>query len=195
MSAIAAQVAGSNHQSRSSGPSAARFPNIAKELPGVCAHKTAPNAYEPRKAAAGPPGWTEQRTFNPYAQSPQGIGEMLATMCATACLDRRNAFQLEPYNFSGRYEMAAASATGSVTVYESSDAGSGDPTKTFWQFFVDTARGPGGTIAVRTRNVRLAETMRFAIETKSKVRVSYDDVSFEMDQARIEFTSPTFATD
>lgn len=69
-----------------------------------------------------------------------------------------------------------------VTVFESSDGGSGDPVKTFWQFFV-------GAQAVSTNNSLLAETMRLAVYSSSKVRVTYDETnSNTMSQARIEFT-------
>src|SRR5215472_3266334 len=74
---------------------------------------------------------------------------------------------------------------GYVTVYESTDGGRGDPRQTFWQFFVDPGRTPRE--AVNTKNPRHAETMRFAVETNSKVTVSYDDNSHEIAQVRIEF--------
>jgi len=45
-----------------------------------------------------------------------------------------------------------------------------------------------GGLAVGTKNPRLAETMKLAVETSSKVRVSYDDNSKTMLQARMEFT-------
>jgi hypothetical protein len=69
-----------------------------------------------------------------------------------------------------------------VTVYESSDGGTGNAVKTFWQFFV-------GSQPVSTENPLIAETMRLAINTNSKVRVSYDPAAGNtMAQARIEFT-------
>lgn len=75
---------------------------------------------------------------------------------------------------------------GYVTVFESSDGGTGDPDKTFWQFFIDP--GNAAREAVTTKNQRLAETIRFAIETNNRVRVSYDDgAGHAMTQARIEF--------
>jgi hypothetical protein len=68
-----------------------------------------------------------------------------------------------------------------VTVFESSDGGSGDPAKTFWQFFV-------GTQPVGTTNPLIAETMRLAINTSSKVRVTFDQQAGNMmSQARIGF--------
>lgn len=75
-----------------------------------------------------------------------------------------------------------ANVTGYVTVFESSDGGSGDPARTFWQFFV-------GTQAVTTSNPLLAETMRLAVETNSRVGVTFDpEAGKTMSQARIEFT-------
>ncbi|HEY6232936.1 MAG TPA: hypothetical protein VIW64_16860 [Pyrinomonadaceae bacterium] len=68
-----------------------------------------------------------------------------------------------------------------VAVFESSDGGSGDPGKTFWQFFV-------GVQPVSTTNPLIAETMQLAIKTNSKVRVNYDPAAGNtMSQARIEF--------
>lgn len=68
-----------------------------------------------------------------------------------------------------------------VTVFESTDGGTGDPAKTFWQFFV-------GIQPVITKNPLIAETMQFAIKTSSKVRVSFDPAAGNtMSQARIEF--------
>jgi hypothetical protein len=79
------------------------------------------------------------------------------------------------------------SIEGYVTVFESSDGGTGDPLKTFWQFFVHVLGG--GTQQVTTENARLAETMRLAVETTSKVRVTYDDATAAkvMSQARVVF--------
>lgn len=75
-----------------------------------------------------------------------------------------------------------ATIEGHVTVFESSDGGTGDPVKTIWQFFVEAQ-------PVRTENRFLAETMRLAVDTSSKVRVTYDEnKSNTMSQARIEFT-------
>ena len=74
-----------------------------------------------------------------------------------------------------------ADIEGYVTVFESSDGGSGDPAKTFWQFFV-------GTQPVSTENPLIAETMRLAVNTSSKVRVTFDQsAGNKMSQARIEF--------
>jgi len=77
------------------------------------------------------------------------------------------------------------SIEGYVTVLESSDGGSGNPAKTFWQFFVHVLGGT--TQQVTTENARLAETMRLAVETTSKVRVTYDDDTKIMSQARVAF--------
>jgi hypothetical protein len=74
-----------------------------------------------------------------------------------------------------------ATVEGYVRVYEASDGGTGDPAKTVWQFFVDAQ-------PVATKNHWLAETMRLAIETNSKVKVTYDPaVGNTMSQARLEF--------
>jgi hypothetical protein len=68
-----------------------------------------------------------------------------------------------------------------VTVFESSDGGTGNAAKTFWQFFV-------GSQPVSTENPFIAETMRLAINTNSKVRVTFDPKAGNtMSQARIEF--------
>lgn len=67
-----------------------------------------------------------------------------------------------------------------VTVFESSDGGTGNPVKTFWQFFV-------GAQAVNTENPFIAETMRLAVKTSSKVQVTFDEKTHTMSQARIEF--------
>jgi len=77
------------------------------------------------------------------------------------------------------------SIEGYVTVFESSDGGTGDPDKTLWQFFIDPGNAPRE--AVTTKNRQLAETIRFAVETNNRVRVSYDDGAHTMTQARIEF--------
>jgi hypothetical protein len=77
--------------------------------------------------------------------------------------------------------MAATQVEGYVCVYESSDGGTGDPAKTFWQFFV-------GAQPVTTANHYLAETMRLAVETNSKVKVTYDPAAGNtISQARIAF--------
>jgi len=74
-----------------------------------------------------------------------------------------------------------ATAEGYIEVYESSDGGSGNPCRTFWQFFV-------GKQPVVTENPQIAETIRLAISTSSKVRVTYDDQKQNtISQVRIEF--------
>jgi hypothetical protein len=78
------------------------------------------------------------------------------------------------------------SVEGYVTVYESSDGASGDPRQTFWNFFVAPGNAPPRQ--VHTINERLADTMRLAIETNSRVRVSYEDQApHTMSEARIQF--------
>ena len=68
-----------------------------------------------------------------------------------------------------------------VRVYESTDGGSGDPADTLWQFIV-------GKQAVVTENHHHAETIRLAIKTSSKVRVSYDEKDGnKILQVRMEF--------
>jgi methionine synthase II (cobalamin-independent) len=85
--------------------------------------------------------------------------------------------------------MGAETVEGYVTVYESSDGGSGDPHETFWQFRVYAS--PEIQPFVTTRNHRLAETMRFAMDTKRKVKVTYDAAApYTMSQARIEDAPP-----
>lgn len=74
--------------------------------------------------------------------------------------------------------MSESSVVGYITVYESSDGGTGDPAKTVWQFFVDNR-------AVTTANHFLAQTVRFAVETNSQVRVTFDNG--KLSQVRIEF--------
>src|SRR6516162_7983794 len=81
--------------------------------------------------------------------------------------------------------MAIQTIEGYVTVYETSDGGSEDPRRTVWQFFVDP--GIGARQAVITRNNWIAETMRLAVKTASRARVTFDDVTHVMQQARIEF--------
>lgn len=73
-----------------------------------------------------------------------------------------------------------AQIEGYVTVYESSDGGTGDPAKTHWIFFV-------GGQALNTDNHWIAETMRLAVSMNSRVRVEYDPNAFIASQARIEF--------
>ena len=68
-----------------------------------------------------------------------------------------------------------------IKVFESSDGGSGDPAKTIWQFFV-------GAQPVTTNNPMLAETMQLAVNTQSRVRVTFDPAAGNtMSQARIQF--------
>jgi hypothetical protein len=72
-------------------------------------------------------------------------------------------------------------ATGHVTVYESSDGGTGDPNMTLWQFFIDNQ-------PVTTKNHYLAQTARLAIETNSLVQVTYDDANQnKLSQVRLAF--------
>jgi hypothetical protein len=67
---------------------------------------------------------------------------------------------------------------GFVTAYASSDAGGGDAA---WLFSVDGQD-------VSTTNPRLADTMRFALESNKKVTVDYDETdNNKMSRARIEF--------
>jgi hypothetical protein len=74
-----------------------------------------------------------------------------------------------------------ANAEGFVTVFESSDAGTGDPAKTLWQFFVDTQ-------AVTTANHFLAETVRLAIETNSRVQTTFNPADGnKLSQVRIVY--------
>lgn len=76
---------------------------------------------------------------------------------------------------------------GYVTVYEFSDGGTGDPNQTLWQFIVDPGNAPREFVT--TSNHQLAETMRLAVKTNSRVLVSYkDNAGHSMEQARIEFT-------
>jgi hypothetical protein len=84
-------------------------------------------------------------------------------------------------NLTLRKEGAMATATGYITVYESSDGGTGDLAKTTWQFFV-------GPQAVNTANQFFAETARLAIETNSPVTVTFDPTSQnKLSQVRIAF--------
>jgi hypothetical protein len=74
-----------------------------------------------------------------------------------------------------------ANVEGYITVYESSDGGTGDPAKTVWQFFV-------GIQPVNTENRWITETMQLAINTSSKVQVTYNQEKGNViSQARIEF--------
>lgn len=74
---------------------------------------------------------------------------------------------------------------GYITVFESSDGGSGNPANTKWQFLINT----GGTAhdAVNTSNDKLADTMRLAIQTKSRVAVAFKDDNHAIEQVRIVF--------
>jgi len=70
---------------------------------------------------------------------------------------------------------------GYVTVFETSDGGTGDPLDTLWQFFVDNQ-------PVTTKNERHAETARLAIKTATRVQVTYDSGSGNtISQIRMEF--------
>lgn len=74
-----------------------------------------------------------------------------------------------------------ANKNGYITVFEASDAGTGDPRKTIWQFFVD--RQP-----VVTTNPQIAKTARLAIETAARVDVTYDENNGNVvSQVRMEF--------
>jgi hypothetical protein len=75
--------------------------------------------------------------------------------------------------------------TGYITVFESSDGGSGDPATTKWQFSINPGTAPPQ--AVNTSNDRLAATMRLAIQTNSRVTVAFKDNDDTMEQARIVF--------
>jgi hypothetical protein len=80
-----------------------------------------------------------------------------------------------------------ATTEGYVTVFESSDGGSGNPGNTNWQFFVDPGNAPRQQVT--TKNQQLADTIRFAVETSSRVRVTYDPAApHVMSQALIEFS-------
>ncbi|NOC83832.1 hypothetical protein [Ruegeria sp. HKCCD6428] len=65
-----------------------------------------------------------------------------------------------------------------VNIYESSDAGSGDPEKTFWQIRV-------GSKFFLTNNHHMAATARLAIQTSRAVQVTYDDDTIS--QLRIDY--------
>jgi hypothetical protein len=79
------------------------------------------------------------------------------------------------------WSETVANAEGLVTVYESSDGGTGDPARTFWQFFV-------GPQPVKTENHYLADTVQLAIRTNSRVKVTYDPAAGNMaSQVRLEF--------
>jgi hypothetical protein len=94
-----------------------------------------------------------------------------------ACRDRAA-------KFPNRQEAHMAEVEDIVKVYESSDGGTGDPAKTVWQFFV-------GAQPTVTKNREIAETMRLAIRTNQKVKVTYDPAKGNtISQARIEFGPP-----
>jgi hypothetical protein len=85
----------------------------------------------------------------------------------------------------------AGEVTGKVVVYESSDGGTGDPRRTFWQFHIyskgDTPTPPSKT-AVTTNNPFFAETIRLALQIDKEVQVSYNvnDNNNVTTQVRIE---------
>lgn len=60
-----------------------------------------------------------------------------------------------------------ATVDGNITVFEVSDGGSGDISKTRWQLFVDKT-------PVSTLNSHIADIAGLAITLKSKVRCTYD---------------------
>ena len=70
-------------------------------------------------------------------------------------------------------------------MYESSDGGSGDPRKTFWGFHVANQ-------AFTTDNPFLAETVRLAISSNSRVQVTAG-ADGKVSQVRIAFGQPTAA--
>ena len=78
-----------------------------------------------------------------------------------------------------------ADIEGRVTVYESTDGGSGRPEKTFWQFFIKDAEME---IAVNTYNPLIAETVRLAILAGAQTRVTYDTGTKEVSQVRLALT-------
>jgi hypothetical protein len=80
--------------------------------------------------------------------------------------------------------MAAKDVEGYVTVYESTDGGTGSPQKTFWQIFV-------GKTPMGTKNAELAETARLAIMLKNKVNASYDDTTSVILQIRLQLSAPS----
>jgi hypothetical protein len=86
-------------------------------------------------------------------------------------------------------EALMAQIDGYVTVYESSDGGTGEAEETLWQFFVDSdPASPGDRVNVTTENFRIAETIRLALDKSQKVKVTYDDGNQNrISQARIEF--------
>src|ERR1700674_5044621 len=78
--------------------------------------------------------------------------------------------------------MAQLTVEDYVLVYEASDGGTGDPRLTVWQFFI-------GAQPVTTKNPELAETIRLAVDSNSKVKATYDDQNANtLLQARIVFT-------
>ena len=80
----------------------------------------------------------------------------------------------------GIVAKSAINIQGYIDVYESSDGGTGDDSKTVWQFFI---KGQ----PLLTNNRCLAETMRFAIETSSPVEITYDEGSNIISQTKLKF--------
>jgi hypothetical protein len=77
--------------------------------------------------------------------------------------------------------MASVTVEGLVSVFESSDGGTGDPTKTTWQFFVAGK-------SCNTKNHSMAETVRLAVYSNTPVRVIFDDATGDtILQVRMEF--------
>src|SRR5436309_1619703 len=74
-----------------------------------------------------------------------------------------------------------ATKDGYIKVFEASDAGTGDPLQTIWQFFVDNQ-------PVTTTNEHLAHAAMLAVKTASRVRVTYDAGSNVASQVRMEFS-------
>jgi hypothetical protein len=72
-----------------------------------------------------------------------------------------------------------ATLKGRISVYESSDGGSGDPRRTTWQFFV-------GEQAVSTLNPDHAKTIQLALQKNSEVQVTVDNAQ-RVTQVRIQF--------
>jgi hypothetical protein len=77
---------------------------------------------------------------------------------------------------------AMAQIKGYITVYESSDAGTGKPANTTWQFFV-------GAQPVSTKNSFFAETVRLALQTNSMVLATFDGTN-NLSEVRVAFTAP-----
>jgi hypothetical protein len=68
-----------------------------------------------------------------------------------------------------------------ITVYESSDGGSGNAAETTWQFFV-------GDTPVSTKNPFFADTARLAIQTNTKV--TFTVVKGQLSQLRLQLKTP-----